>query len=249
MCVLENQRSDKDLFVGITTRMQLNKCLADGDISDQQAKKFYTAVRQFYIAAAKYMLKNLPLGDETLKNAQFVNWEKRVSGSFEQVAYFAQRYQHIFNFNARQHEILYDEFIDYQMMNDTDLPKQVKEAATLRLDEDDEIDSLRMDVIWGYLGNLKVSGYPRFQHLSKVAQLVLVLPHSNAEEERAFSLVRKNKTCFRGNLDINRTLSAIMTIKMNSTAPCFEYKPTDEVVKNSKKVAWQFNKSHMSKNK
>jgi hypothetical protein len=135
------------------------------------------------------------------------------------------------------------------MMNDTDLPEQVKEAATLRLDEDDKIASLRMDVIWGHLGNLKVSGYPRFQHLSKVAQLVLVLPHSNAEEERAFSLVRKNKTCFRGNLDMNRTLSAIMTIKMNSTAPCFEYKPTDEVVKNSKKVTWQFNKSHMSKNK
>ena len=136
----------------------------------------------------------------------------------------------IINFNARQHEILYDEFIDYQM-NDTDLPEQVKEAATLRLDEDDEIASLCMDVIWGHLGNLKVSGYPRFQHLSKVAQLVLVLPHSNAEEERAFSLVRKNKTYFRGNLDMNRTLSTIMTIKMNPTAPCFEYKPTDEVLK------------------
>ena len=92
MSVLENQRSDKDLFVGIITRMQVNKCLADGDISDQQAKTFYTAVSKFYIAAAKYMLKNLPLGDETLKNAQFVNWEKRVSGSFEQVGYFVQRY-------------------------------------------------------------------------------------------------------------------------------------------------------------
>ena len=44
-------------------------------ISDQQAKTFYTAVCQFYTAAAKYMLKNVPLGDETLKNAQFVNWE------------------------------------------------------------------------------------------------------------------------------------------------------------------------------
>ena len=30
---------------------------------------------------------------------------------------------------------------------------------------------------------------------------------------------------------MNRTLSATMTIKMNPTAPCFEYKPTDEVVK------------------
>ena len=98
----------------------------------------------------------------------------------------------------------YDEFVDCQLMKDTDLPNKVKQAATLQLDEDDKIVSLRMDVIWGYLGNLKVNDYPRFQHLSKVAQLVLVLPHSNAEEERAFSLVRKNKTCFRGNLDINR---------------------------------------------
>ena len=152
------------------------------------------------------------------------------------------RYQHIFNFNAKENDILYDEFIDYQLMNDADLPKEVKENATLQLDEDDKIIVLRMDVIWGYLGNLKVSGYPRFQHLSKVGQLVLVLPHSNAEEERAFSLVRKNKTCFRGNLDINRTLSAIMTIKMNSPEPCFQYKPSDEVVKNSKKVTRQFNK-------
>lgn len=98
-------------------------------------------------------------------------------------------------------------------MNDTDLPKEIKENATLQHDEDNKIIALRMDVIWRYLGNMKVSCYPSFQHLSKVAELVLVLPHSNAKEERAFSLVRKNKTCFRGNLDINRKLSVIMTIK------------------------------------
>ena len=125
--------------------------------------------------------------------------------------------------------MLYDEFIDYQMMNDNDLPKQVKETAILQLDEDDKIATFRMDVIWGHLGNLKVGCYPRFQHLSKVAQLVLVLSHSNAEEERVFRLVRKNKTCFRGILHMNRTLSAILTIKMNSTAPGFEYNLTDEL--------------------
>ena len=47
-------------------------------------------------------------------------------------------------------------------MNDTDLPKEIKENATLQLDEDDKIIALGVDVIWGYLGNLKVSGYPRF---------------------------------------------------------------------------------------
>ena len=173
---------------------------------------------------------------------QLVNWELVHFGWTEKENISPFRYQHILNFNARENEILYEEFIDYQLMNDTDLPKEAKQAATLQLDEDGKIVSLRMDVVWGYLGNLKISGYPRFQNLNKVAQLVLVLPHSNAEEERAFSLVRKNKTCFRGNLDINRILSAIMTIKINSTVPCFQDKSWDEVVKNSKKVTWQLNK-------
>lgn len=92
--VLENQRADKERFVGIA-RMQLNKCLADGDISDQRARKFYTAVRQFYIAAAKYMQKNLPLHDDTLKNAQFVNWNKRILGSFEEVNIFCAKVTYI----------------------------------------------------------------------------------------------------------------------------------------------------------
>ena len=47
-----------------------------------------------------------------------------------------------------------------------------------------------MDVIWHYLANLKaVDGSYRFGHISKVAKLVLIIPHSNAEEERIFSMV------------------------------------------------------------
>ena len=47
--------------------------------------------------------------------------------------------------------------------------------------------------------------------LSRIAMLILVLPHSNAEEERVFSMVRKNKTAFRANLDPKGTLSSILT--------------------------------------
>ena len=42
-------------------------------------------------------------------------------------------------------------------------------------------------MIWHYLSNLKaVDGKNRFSRLSRVAKLVLVIPHSNAEEERIF---------------------------------------------------------------
>ena len=38
----------------------------------------------------------------------------------------------------------------------------------------------------------------KFGRISDVAKTVLILPHSNAGEERVFSLIRKNKTAFQG---------------------------------------------------
>ena len=50
---------------------------------------------------------------------------------------------------------------------------------------------------------LLCDGTLRFAHLCKVACLVLLIPHSNAEEERVFSMIRKNKTDFRNRLSLN----------------------------------------------
>jgi len=46
----------------------------DGDISPTQVKVFYQAVRGFYYTAAEYALANLPLTDEVLQNASFLNF-------------------------------------------------------------------------------------------------------------------------------------------------------------------------------
>ena len=55
----------------------------------------------------------------------------------------------------------------------------------------------------------------RFPCLSAIAGLVLTLPHSNAGEERVFSLVRLNKTPYRSCLGVDGTLSSILTVKMS----------------------------------
>ncbi|KAG7240529.1 hypothetical protein INR49_026813 [Caranx melampygus] len=52
----------------------------------------------------------------------------------------------------------------------------------------------------------------RFGRLSRIAKLVSVLPHSNADAERVFSLVGLNKTKTRNSLALEGTLSSIMTI-------------------------------------
>ena len=64
---------------------------------------------------------------------------------------------------------------------------------------------MRMDVLWGYLGsmktgdgcNLKFQNLSRITKLSRIAKLVLTLPHSSATKERVFSLAQQNAVPFQ----------------------------------------------------
>ena len=53
----------------------------------------------------------------------------------------------------------------------------------------------RIDVLWWHIANLVIPGtqVKRLKVLPKVAEVTLVIPHSNAELERLFSIARKNK--------------------------------------------------------
>ena len=75
-----------------------------------------------------------------------------------------------------------DEFLQFQLLDRKDIPDDVWKSALTH--EDDEHTHYRMDVVRGYLSAKKYpDGTLMFRNLSKVAHLVLTLPHSNAEEE------------------------------------------------------------------
>ena len=74
----------------------MRKLLDEGDISDRQVKTFYNAVRQFYERAAEYAISNLPLHNETLKSAQFLNFDSRETAMFSHVEHFVRRYVLLF---------------------------------------------------------------------------------------------------------------------------------------------------------
>ena len=48
--------------------------------------------------------------------------------------------------------------------------------------------------------------------IDETAKLVLCIAYSNAGEERVFSMVRKNKTPFRPNLALDKTLPSLLTV-------------------------------------
>ena len=105
-----------------------------------------------------------------------------------------------------------------------------------------------MDVLWHHLSSLRYADNSlRFPRLTRVGKVVLTIPHSNAEEERLFSMVRKSKTAFRPNLDLKGILSSILSIKLAARVPAHCFEPTSEVLKNAKAATWEYNKAYSRK--
>lgn len=124
-------------------------------------------------------------------------------------------------FFASVSDLVFDEFVEYQLLDHSDIQQSIWETASEKMEGSDGV-FLRMDALWGYLGSVKTGDgcNLKFKHLSRVAKLVLTLPHSSAAEERVFSLVRLNKTPYRSSLSLDGTLSSILTVKMHNPEPC-----------------------------
>ena len=103
----------------------------------------------------------------------------------------------------------------------------------------EELESIektdRVDLQWHEISNIKVSGITKYPTLSKVMQGICVIPHSNADCERVFSIVRKNKTDFRSNMSVE-TLQALLIEKINSGIPCHKRKFSADFLKKAKKA-------------
>ena len=64
----------------------------EGDITSTELSLFYEGVRAFYVKALGYALENLPLNDDLMTNARFINFSSRENAYFSQVEYFVQRF-------------------------------------------------------------------------------------------------------------------------------------------------------------
>ncbi|KAJ4932560.1 hypothetical protein JOQ06_010978 [Pogonophryne albipinna] len=224
----ENHLPGYKLNVGFITRMRLNHLLDAGDITAQKVELFHTASLNFFVKAVEYALQRLPLSEPLLKHARFLDVRQRAEYGVEDALYFVDRYAHLLPYHSPQdHDSLGEEFLDYQTM-----PVPILEA-------DPDIEGF-----WANMASLKhkVTGVGRFDRLSTVAKLVLVLPHSNADAERVFSVVGLNKTKTRNSLSLEGTLSSLMTIKMADLEPCFKWEPTQSMLETAKSATSSYNR-------
>ena len=244
------QLEDDKVHIGMVTRSKLRKLLEEGDISPTEVSKFMKGVRAFYETSVSYALGHLPFDDELLENATFVDITMRTKAAFSQVTYFVERFSGLLPYSdLKKQDLLFAQFAEFQIMPDNEIPLHIWNDAKVYEKQDSDAEQTeyyRMDILWGYLGSIKdqVTGQFKYKMIANVAILVLTIPHSNADEERVFSLVRQNKTDFRRSLSLDETLSSILTVKMASEEPCYKFEPPSAVVQQSKKVTRQYNQKH-----
>ena len=93
--------------------------------------------------AAEYLLKWSPLLDELLTIATWLDFEHRLQKSFLSVEYFVLKYPKVFE--SINMDELNEQFLNYPMLSDDQIPKKVKEGIGLEYD-----DPYRIDVLWAF---------------------------------------------------------------------------------------------------
>lgn len=219
----DKQLSNDILAVGSSNRTFLIDH-AD-DLSPFLLDKFFSIIREFYMAVTKKMLQKFPFHDDALKNMAFLNPEFKEQLVADCVLKLAKRFPQILGDTCSLDE-LQEEFLDYQLTPKEELPPA----------------DLGADKFWSQMAKVMepFSNKSRFGLLAKLALACCVIPVSNADPERIFSMLKKIQTDMRSDLN-NDTICSLICSKQNQDVCCFEYKPSDEVLKAAKQavVAYQ----------
>ena len=237
------------IYLGGLTKFKLQKLLNDGDVSERDYSAVFDAAQAYFKTAFNYILTKFPVSNEVIMHSRWIDVQNRITSTWESVEFFLNRFKPVLKDLPR--DDVFDEFSDYQTMTDECIGEDVFEEAKV-IDGEQDGESMfhyRMDVLWWHITNQNIPGTAskRFPHLAKVAELVLVLPHSNAGEERLFSIVRKNKTESRASLKLDGTLSNLLAMKLQypeQVVPCFKWVPDDRLLDSSKKAAALYNAKH-----
>lgn len=146
---------------------------------------FYEDVENYYQTALDYMKLKFPFKDETLKHAEVADVSKRKEVTIKSVEYFAVKFKPVILQGSTMPETmncLQRQFLAYQTdhLENVDLPQPNNK-------------------VWSDICKIKDElGQYKYDRLSILIKSILVIPHSNCE--RIFSLVRKNRTDFRGSM-------------------------------------------------
>ena len=96
-------------------------------------------------------MEKLPINDFVLRHSIFTDISKRESASIDDVLFFVEKFY--LNLNPETISLLSEQFLDYQLLNDHDIPDSVWQSACTM--DDDRNKYYRVDILWGYISQMK----------------------------------------------------------------------------------------------
>ena len=199
---------DSELGIGTGARLLLEE-EADSIEGTHQEVAFFAAVREFYKEVVHKMVSKFPFRDSTIRDLSLLDPKNRQSVTSSSAIRLAKRFA-----SVTSHEELDGldaELRDYKSMPENQLPSVDVSSATA------------LDHFWQEMGDLTQPGdiqQKRFRYLSHLCKVLLVLPHTTADPERLFSMVRKIETDHRGSL-LPSTLASLLSVKLNTDEECY----------------------------
>ncbi len=223
----ESQLDDENLGVGIDTWTCIRELEEEHDPAP-----FFSAVRKFYTASLKKMLKKFPFGDSLLKDFGVLQPDKTASYSVDTIVGLAKRFPQLELSSNESLDKLKEEFLDFQLSPGDLPPPSEYKAADLTLKP-------RVGAFWSRVSETKtLDGRDRFSALVKLMYGLMSVPCSNADSERGFSILRKIHTDQRSNLD-QSTIIALMSMKFNCDDCCHDSRLSSELLTRCKKATRQ----------
>ena len=133
--------------------------------------------------------------------------------------------------------------LDEEVLHYTLAP--ISTLPVVRREEEKPTSGAELCKYWQAVGMMKcLDDTACFMYLSKLAKCLLALPHSNADTERVFSIVRKIVD-LRTEMD-QSTLCALLSGKLNNDTECYRLEPTKELLTKAKHATMEYNRAHIS---
>ncbi|CAN7981898.1 unnamed protein product, partial [Ixodes pacificus] len=201
------QRDDEDIVIGQEAKHIVDRLLPS------QREQFFEAVRRYMATACDYVRLKFPLAHDALSNACVADLKSIKTMSFRNVLFLAEWFPALLPVEQQEFKHKALNFLEMELM---------KLQA---------FDIPPADVQWNTISHIKgADGLLKFGHTSAVMLGILSIPHSNAECERQFSVIKKNRTQFRTSMS-DTTLGNILLAKCYRGKHCYARQYSQDFLK------------------
>ncbi|XP_076675389.1 E3 SUMO-protein ligase KIAA1586-like [Andrena cerasifolii] len=204
------------IFIGAESMTTINQII-NSNLEDEQIIEFYTNIKKFYQSAFENIVRRLPFNETFINSLDFLSPHVALDITKhrnDQLSCILSKFK--------------SKFIRSDVLNEWHLL-----PFYFSNEETENLHVLSIPGFWHQIRNTNdISGEYIFENISKLAELCLSLPHSNADVERFFSIVTEIKTKQRNSLNL-QTIAALTRIKLDlidKNANSFDYEITDNML-------------------